>query len=328
MQTVGQSVEKDFWVCRVIDALFHGLPSRPKLFFRGGTSLSKGFDLIKRFSEDIDLTISPLGLGRPGTVTIERDPSRLDASPSRIQKNIDFVAPLAQSHVEKLLVPRLQSLLPDCKVRLVQALDQRGSEIEVQYDLVLPKRGSPWVTVETGIRLGREPATEVAIEPYCQSAIGANCLKLQLATSPVAMISPARTLWEKCLILHQINKKTHRKIERDDFNKLSRHYYDVAKIADAKIGADALTDLPLLERARQHAVRSGRLNVGQLDLAVPETISLSPPDDLLRKLEADYKAMEGMMFGKPPTFKEICAELEKFERRLKSAAAPPAAAAA
>ena len=172
LQTLGQSVEKDFWVCRVIDALFHGLPDRPKLFFRGGTSLSKGFDLIRRFSEDIDLTISPFGLGRPGTVTSERDPSRLDASQSRIQKNIDFVAPLAQAHVKRHVVPRLQSLLPDCKVSLIEEpTDKRGSEIEVQYDLVLPKRGSPWITIETGIRLGREPATRAQIEPYCQSAV-------------------------------------------------------------------------------------------------------------------------------------------------------------
>ena len=127
--------------------------------------------------------------------------------------------------------------------------------------------------------------------------------------------------------MHQINKKTHRAIQRDDFNKLSRHYYDVAKIASADIGADALTDLLLLERTRQHAVLSGRLNAGQLDLAVPDTISLAPPGDLIRKLEADYKAMEGMMFGKPPTFKEVCYELEKFEGRLRLAAAQSAEAA-
>ena len=266
LQTVGQSVEKDFWVCRVIDALFHGLPNGPKLFFRGGTSLSKGFELIRRFSEDVDLTISPFGLGRPGTVSSERDPSRLDASQPRIQKNIDFVAPLAQAHVKRLLVPRLQSLLPDCKVRLIEEpTDQRGSEIEVQYDLVLPKRGSPWITVETGIRLGREPATEVPIEPYCQSAIAANGLNLQLETSPVAMISPARTLWEKCLIMHQINKKTHRAIQRDDFNKLSRHYYDVAKIAGADIGAAALRNYRCLNgRANMRPVRSSECRPARL----------------------------------------------------------------
>jgi hypothetical protein len=328
LETVGQSIEKDFWVCRVIDALFHGLPNRPKLFFRGGTSLSKGFNLISRFSEDIDLTISPFGLGKPGTVTTERDPSRTDASQTRIQKNIEFVAPLAQAHVKKHLVPRLQALLPDCKVKLIdEPRDQRGSEIEVQYDLVLPKRGSPWITIETGIRLGREPETAVSIEPYCQSAVAANALMLSLATPQVAMISPARTLWEKCLIIHQINDKTHRKTQRGDFNKLSRHYYDVAKIAKSKVGADALTDPALLERTRQHAVLSGRLNAGQLDLAVPATMILRPPDDLVRQLEADYKDMEGMMFGKPPAFKDICAELSKFEERLRASVDSPAVAA-
>jgi hypothetical protein len=320
LQTIGQSVEKDFWVCRVIDALFHGLPTRPKLYFRGGTSLSKGFNLINRFSEDIDLTISPMGLGRPGTVKRERDPSRLDASPSKIRKNIEFVAPLAQSHVERSIAPRLQALLPDCEVRLnSEPSDQKGSEIEIEYEPVLPTRGSPWVLVESGIRLGREPDQRVEIMAYCQSAISANKLKYNLKTGPITVISPARTMWEKCMLMHQINNKTHRAVDRGDFNKLSRHYYDVAKIAASDLGEKALGDCALMERTRQLAKLSGRLNAGQLDLAVPGTIRLAPPADLHGKLEADYTAMEGMMFGKPPPFADVCEELSKFERRLKTA---------
>lgn len=327
LKTVGQSVEKDFWVCRVIDALFHGLPNRPKLFFRGGTSLSKGFNLINRFSEDIDLTISPFGLGRPGTIKAEDDPTRVDASPSKIKKNIKKVSELAQAHVKKNVVARLQSLLPDCEVRLIEdPKDQKGSEIEIEYQLVLPKRGTPWVLVETGIRLGREPDEDITIEPYCQSSIAANGLDLNLKTSPVTMISPVRTMWEKCMLMHQINNKTHKSVQNDNFNKLSRHYYDVSRIANSKMGKDALSDLALMERIRNLATLSGHLTAGQLDAAEPGKIKLAPPADLRAKLEKDYADMAGMMFGKPPGFKDVCAALTDYEARLKEAAKLAAAA--
>jgi predicted nucleotidyltransferase component of viral defense system len=53
-----QNVEKDFWVCWTLDVLYHGLPpGSPRLLFKGGTSLSKAHDLIRRFSEDIDITV-------------------------------------------------------------------------------------------------------------------------------------------------------------------------------------------------------------------------------------------------------------------------------
>ena len=67
--TTEQNVEKDFWVCWVLDALFHGLPpDGPRLLFKGGTSLSKAFGLISRFSEDIDITVFTEDLGQAATV--------------------------------------------------------------------------------------------------------------------------------------------------------------------------------------------------------------------------------------------------------------------
>lgn len=66
--TTPQNVEKDFWVCWTLDALFNGLVDRPRLLFKGGTSLSKGFGLIKRFSEDIDVTVFRDDIGQTASV--------------------------------------------------------------------------------------------------------------------------------------------------------------------------------------------------------------------------------------------------------------------
>ncbi|AEC21039.1 hypothetical protein PT7_2499 [Pusillimonas sp. T7-7] len=64
--TAVQNVEKDFWVCWTLDALFNGMPSDgPRLLFKGGTSLSKAYGLISRFSEDIDITVFRADIGEP-----------------------------------------------------------------------------------------------------------------------------------------------------------------------------------------------------------------------------------------------------------------------
>jgi predicted nucleotidyltransferase component of viral defense system len=83
--TNAQSIEKDLWVCRVIDVLFKGLNSRPKLYFKGGTSLSKGYGLIKRFSEDIDIVVSRGGLGIPA----EDDPLNKDLTTKKRKAAIE-----------------------------------------------------------------------------------------------------------------------------------------------------------------------------------------------------------------------------------------------
>jgi predicted nucleotidyltransferase component of viral defense system len=67
--TAEQNIEKDFWVCWTLDALFNGLePDGPRLLFKGGTSLSKSYLLIERFSEDIDITVFREDIGQPVTV--------------------------------------------------------------------------------------------------------------------------------------------------------------------------------------------------------------------------------------------------------------------
>ena len=64
-----QYIEKDFWVCWTLDALYHGLPpGGPRLLFKGGTSLSKAYGLINRFSEDIDITAFREDLNQGATI--------------------------------------------------------------------------------------------------------------------------------------------------------------------------------------------------------------------------------------------------------------------
>jgi predicted nucleotidyltransferase component of viral defense system len=69
------SVEKDLWVCWTLRALFRLPASGPQLTFKGGTSLSKGWNLIDRFSEDIDIVINREFLGFGGADDPQDAPS-------------------------------------------------------------------------------------------------------------------------------------------------------------------------------------------------------------------------------------------------------------
>src|SRR6266849_4002391 len=117
--TVQQNIEKDFWVCWTLDALFNGLQADgPRLLFKGGTSLSKGFGLIARFSEDIDITVFREDIGEPATVeeleelTGKKRAARLDEIKTACQR---FINGSLREQLGALLRTALQdaSLAPD-----------------------------------------------------------------------------------------------------------------------------------------------------------------------------------------------------------------------
>ena len=197
--TNAQSIEKDLWVCRVIDALFTGLSTRPKLYFKGGTSLSKGYGLIKRFSEDIDIVVSRAGLG----IKPEDDPLNKDLSSKKRKAAIEATKTTCSVHVLGRMKADLEQLLPDCTLEADDD-DADNSTLRVKYPSLLKPDGylKPWVKIECGARGAREPEAKKAIAPYIQHELGG---KFNLATEGVTLIAAERTFWEKALILHGIH---------------------------------------------------------------------------------------------------------------------------
>ena len=104
--TTPQNVEKDFWVCWTLDALFNGLPpGGPRLLFKGGTSLSKGFGLISRFSEDIDVTVFRDDLGQGASVEQLAALSR-----TRRHAKLDAIRAAGEAYVQGDLREQLEAL--------------------------------------------------------------------------------------------------------------------------------------------------------------------------------------------------------------------------
>ncbi len=165
--TNAQSVEKDFWVCRTIDALIKGLPRQPKLFFKGGTSLSKGFGLIRRFSEDIDIVMSRNGL----LLGPDRDPFMVGLSTKKRKERFEALTEICAQHVGGKMKTRIAALMPSCAVQ-VSGTDP--STLELRYPSLFPQDAylRPFVKVECGARGALEPIEVRTIAPSSRAISG------------------------------------------------------------------------------------------------------------------------------------------------------------
>ena len=309
--TTVQSIEKDLWVCRVIDALFKGLGRQPKLYFKGGTSLSKGYGLIKRFSEDIDIVVSRAGLGIKSA-----DNSLCDGLSNKKRKAaVEATKQKCSDHVLGRMKSNLEKLLPECSFGADED-DEDKASLRVKYPSLLKPDGylKPWVKIECGARGAREPEAKKSIDPYLQHELGT---KLNLATEGVTLIAAERTFWEKALILHGIYCGFRDEQRRPGENNLiSRHYYDVAMMRDRAEGLKALRNAALLTKVREHKLLLFKRGWEKLEEAKPGAVRLVPQDDIKEDLAKDYAAMSGMMFGKAPDFEWVIGELAKLEESI------------
>ncbi|CAN0513171.1 unnamed protein product, partial [Phaeothamnion confervicola] len=166
---------------------------RPKLFFKGGTSLSKGFGLIQRFSEDIDIVISRAGLG----IRAADDPLHPDHSKKKREEKAAAATVKCSAHVLGKMREKLEPLLPDCTIEADDG-DRDQMSLRIRYPTLLKSDPylKPWVKVECGARGAYEPDVKRDIVPYIQDELGQ---KLDLAIKGVTLITAERTFWEKAL---------------------------------------------------------------------------------------------------------------------------------
>ena len=173
----------------------------------------------------------------------------------------------------------------------------------------MPKR----VTIELGARTAREPSAPCRLVPYIDD-LG---LELDLVVADVPTIAAERTFWEKALILHGQRSGFDGKGRiPDDRHKVSRHYYDVARIADTDVADNALANLELLESARQQELLLFRVAWKRIEEARPRTFRIVPIEGLRAAVERDYDQMRAMVLGETPEFTAVVDSLERLEGRL------------
>jgi hypothetical protein len=330
--TASQNIEKDFWVCWALDALFNGLKEGgPRLLFKGGTSLSKGFGLINRFSEDIDVTVFRDDIGEPATI------EELDAlSDKKRRARLEAIKDACQTYINGPLRAELMVILQkqlraaglDAGAARVEAddTDPDGQTLLIWYPAATPRSDyvRAAIKIESGAKSALDPNSEVPIKPYVDDDLPA----LDLTVPAVRTVDPERTFWDKVVILHGLRRWFDKRGElRGGGQRVSRHYYDLHLLAGGPVGEAAIAETALGVDCVAHARMFFNRPDFDLASAAPGSFALSPHNEMIEQLRIDYRAMQGMIFGDPPGFEAVLESISLLEMRLNGNGASESGAA-
>jgi hypothetical protein len=313
-------VEKDFWVCWVLGLLFGRMEWREALVFKGGTALSKVFGLIRRFSEDIDLSVSPATLG------IAEAEGERAASRRQRDQWMENLETACGTWVAQRLQPELEH-----SVGAVLGLRPGGHHwLEFQVDsgthspvllFHYPSVAAAgieyirrWVKLEFGSLTDQRPVGQHRLRPWLADVLPA---LFSDQSCHVVALGAERAFWEKATILHA---EYHRELATPMPARYSRHYADVAAMAERPETKRALDDAALRERVVAWKARFFARSWARYDLAQPGTFRLVPPAARVPELARDYQNMRDMFLDVPVAFDVILKTLHRLESRINRSA--------
>lgn len=322
--TTIQNIEKDFWVCWTLDALFTKLkPGGPRLLFKGGTSLSKAYDLISRFSEDIDVTVFREDIGHTDSL------EQLKAfSGNKRRERLAAIKAGCQAYINGRLREELGNYArqtmeaankaPDTLQVVADPDDKDQQSLLIRYPSVVGESGYvlPSVKIESGAKSALDPNTKKLILPYLATDFRQGS---DLGIEGVTTIHAERTFLDKILILHGLTFHFDAKGELRGNGRMSRHYYDVHRLMTANVGAAACEDEPLIADCVEHArIFFNRKDSG-LEYAHRGSFRLVPTGAMRDAVAADYSAMSTMIFGDKPTLASVLESVVRAEELLNRA---------
>jgi type II secretory pathway pseudopilin PulG len=298
-------VEKDFWVVWLLEHVFALSAHLGPFTFKGGTSLSKGFNAIRRFSEDIDISVSRATLGFPDDSYFYEAGTR-----NETQRRVNLIREAVRSYTTEAIEPALRArIAAELSTGWALNSDPSGA-LRFQYPTA--QRGSiGYVLPDVLLELGHAdawPAQNIDIRAYVVETIAS-----VTGSVSVHVLDPRRTFWEKATILHEL---AHREEHVAFPSRYSRHYYDLVLLSPTDIAAKAIRDTSLLEAVANFKnvfFYSGR---ARYDLAKPGTLRLMFPAFRRETVATDYEQMKPMLYGDVPSFQEICDSIATLERRI------------
>ncbi|MEI7730806.1 MAG: nucleotidyl transferase AbiEii/AbiGii toxin family protein [Verrucomicrobiota bacterium] len=309
-------VEKDFWVSWMLAVLFAHPEFGGQLVFKGGTSLSKVFGVIERFSEDIDLSVNPAFLGI-SEEAVEQADSRNQRT-ARMKELEDACI----GRVRERFVPELERIA--CESFGGRLDGKTWMEFRVDDATHSPVVLFHYPSNEpTGFEyLGRSVKLEFG-SLTDQRPVGTHTVRSWVAEEfpklfvdfrcELVALELERTFWEKATILHAEYHREQAKPMRDRF---SRHYSDMAALARHAVVETALANTDLRQRVADWKNRFFAASWAHYELAKPGTFRLAPPDFRLAELERDYRAMRPMFLAEPPPFENVIKTVSNLEQRI------------
>ena len=298
------AVEKDWWIVHTLAVIF-SMDCADSLIFKGGTSLSKGWNLIQRFSEDIDLALDKRYLGFKEDLTLSQIRTLRRKSYEFI--TLKFVPELQKKFVE------IGFENVDVKYREVKNHDQDPLIIEIYYPKLTEKDTylKPGLLVEISSRSLKEPITNKTFS----SLVAENYPTFPFADKAikVPIVNPERTFLEKIFLLHEEFQKSQGKIRVE---RLSRHLYDIEKLMPL-FAEIALENGDLYKTIVAHRRHFMPVSGVDYDNHVPSKINFIPPDNLSSLWEADYKQMqENMIYRESLSFANLIKKLTELQVKI------------
>jgi hypothetical protein len=300
------AIEKDIYVCWCLQQLFGDRSAEPTMIFKGGTSLSKVYAAINRFSEDIDITISPKYFF-----------PELDIhSPSLSKKKLKGYLEAIDEAVSSFAINTLITSLTDNPPKGLRLSLGNSQTIYVEYSSVADDM--PYflkrVAIELGARNVIEPVEVHAVAPYAAEHFPQVVFPVAVR---VNVLSPVRTFWEKATILHA---EYHRPESRAT-DRIARHWYDMAMLGQHAIRDRALSSIDMLGLVAEYKDRIYPCSWASYGTACRNTLRLVPHKDLSVKLNADYVSMirAGFFFSKAPSWECVLDNLRNLEVQIAQA---------
>jgi len=305
-----KSIEKDWWVTLALNALFNGLYGS-HLVFKGGTSLSKCWHIIDRFSEDIDLSIDREFLGFSGELTKREIGKKLRKA------SCSFIRNELKADIDEFIfncdIDKDQFLL---EVNVTEESNVDPETLYLHYESVLDNSDYVFNTVK--IEIGSRSLMEPCEEVFVKSIIGELLPNSNFSDKEfkIKAVLPQRTMLEKAFLLHEMLQNP---TSGKEINRMSRHLYDLEKLMDNSYCKNVLNDSSLYNEIIKHREQFTSMAGVDYSTHKPETISFVPPDSVLKNWEKDYQLMqENMIYGDSLSFKELIDRIRELNRRFNS----------
>jgi hypothetical protein len=300
-------IEKDWWVVETM-RLIKQLDICQHIVFKGGTSLSKAWGLIDRFSEDIDLAINREFFGFAGEISRTQVGKLKDASHKYIAG--DFLNDLRQVF-EQEGHKDVHLLIVDEK-----APDDDPVKIAVEYPAAVSYSEyiQPRVLLETGSRSMMEPSTS---RSFC-SILGKAFPEQPFADKEISFrcVNPERTFLEKLFLLHEEHQ---RPIEKMNIKGKSRHFYDIYRIAQTPFAPNAIANEELYRSIVAHRERFSKLGGVDYTTHFPPNLNPIPPEELMSEWKRDFEALQSQMIANNDlTFEEIIEAVKRLCNSINS----------
>ena len=294
-------IEKDFWVTATLECIFT-CALEPYFAFKGGTSLSKSWNLLNRFSEDIDIVIDKTLFGIKDDEQIGR------SQRGKLRKNahnfiLETVTPQLNERMLALGIPE-----GTFKIYADQSTssDQDPTVLLLDYRALTEFRNNytkPQVKIEIGVRALMEPSEKKPI----RSLLAQHLNIVEFAE--INTVLPQRAFWEKVFLLHELFRQP---LVQMDITRMSRHWYDLHQLINGGFAVLAMQDKSLFEAIRSHRKIFTKVAGIDYDKLTPKLFVLIPPDDKANDWQNDYaKMVESYIYRDAPTLQDLTASVHK-----------------